>query len=637
MSDSTIPTGWIRVTLKELAGATGLFVDGDWIESKDQDPSGNIRLLQLADIGDGAFQSKSDRWINEDAFVRIRCTELATGDVLVARMPDPLGRACLMPALDQRCVTVVDVAALRVDSENVDNRWVMHTINAPQVRAEIAAQSSGTTRRRISRGRLGDMEVPFPPKAEQTRIANQLDTLLTRVQSCNDRFDAIPALLKRFRQAVLEAAVTGALTKDWRTSADFEVKEVALRDLGAISGGLTKNSKRDSLPLRKPYLRVANVHADNLRLGDVTEIGLTPAEYEKTRLQFGDLLIVEGNGSLDHIGRVAMWRGELAECCHQNHLIRWRAGPEAHANYVLLWLLSPTGRTQIVNAASSSTGLHTLSVSKVGSLTLRMPSPEEQAEIVRRVEAFFALADRIETRATAARTQAQRLSSLVLAKAFRGELVQQDPQDEPASMLLQRLAATPPAKAKASRGRPRTQTQGPFATPEGVQPDAAGLPDGVWAAPDVVDEHAVTALLVAVLKAWGSPMPQMQARLAAVLCLQPRQMTAVLPAEQAAQWQRLVGPTADPLPAQVARLQPAIDSAWRKALVGMRARGDLVEEGSGPQAAWALGSGAGQIETAGWPEGRAGCVVAYLRAHSAEAILHLLEPLTVEFVHARAA
>jgi len=550
-----------------------------------------------------------------------------------------VGRAYHVKQADCTPAKVVDshVTIVRAAPE-LDARYLFNWIKGPEVQSKIEEMCDGTTNQiELSRTAIAATAIPIAPREEQTRIANQLDTLLTRIQSCNDRFDAIPALLKRFRQAVLEAAVTGALTKDWRTNADFEVKEVALRELGAISGGLTKNSKRDSLPLRKPYLRVANVHADNLRLGDVTKIGLTPAEYEKTRLQYGDLLIVEGNGSLDHIGRVAMWRGELAECCHQNHLIRWRAGPEAHANYVLLWLLSPTGRTQIVNAASSSTGLHTLSVSKVGSLTLRMPSPEEQAEIVRRVEAFFALADRIEARATAARTQAQRLSPLVLSKAFRGELVQQDPQDEPASVLLQRLAATSPAKAKASRGRPRTKTQELFATPEGVQTDVADLPDGVWAAPDVVDEHAVTAMLVAVLKAWGGPMPQMQARLAALLCLEPRQMTAVLPAEQAAQWQRLVGPAADPLPTQVARLQPAIDIAWRKALLGMRARGDLVEEGSAPQATWALGLGAGQIETAGWPQGRAGWVVAYLRARGAEAILPLLEPLTVEFVHARAA
>lgn len=628
---SDLPEGWAHTTLSELCAR---IVDGSHNPPKAADFG--KPMLSARNIQGGCINFDNYRVISDEDFeVERRRTCIAVNDVLLT-IVGTIGRVAVVQKETPEFALQRSVAVLKPSSV-IAAQYLRYALESPRVQQHFVDTAKGTAQKGVYLKALGELAIELAPLPEQTRIANQLDTLLTRIQSCNDRFDAIPALLKRFRQAVLEAAVTGALTKDWRTSADFEVKEVSLRDLGAISGGLTKNSKRDSLPLRKPYLRVANVHADNLRLGDVTEIGLTPAEYEKTRLQFGDLLIVEGNGSLDHIGRVAMWRGELAECCHQNHLIRWRAGPEAHANYVLLWLLSPTGRTQIVNAASSSTGLHTLSVSKVGSLILRMPSPEEQAEIVRRVEALFALADRIGARVTVSRNRAQRLSPLVLAKAFRGELVQQDPQDEPASVLLQRLAATQPAKAKASRGRPRTKTQELFATPEGVRPDAAGLPDGMWAAPEAVDEHAVTAMLVAVLKAWGSPMPQMHARLASVLCLQPRQMTAVLPAQQAAQWQRLVGPAADPLPTQVARLQPATDGAWRKALLGMRARGDLVEEGSGPQATWALGPCAGQMETAGWPEGRAGWVVAYLRARGAEAILPLLEPLTVEFVHARAA
>lgn len=624
---SELPENWAQVPLAAITSDVSQCVPAD------------DETIHYIDIGSVNRTTKRietpQKLLGKDAPSRAR-KQVAAGDTLVSMTRPNLNAVALVPKELDGEIASTGFDVLRPVA-GIDPRWINYLVRTEGFVDSMSALVQGALYPAVRSKDVRAHVVPLAPAAEQARIANQLDTLLTRIQSCNDRFDAIPALLTRFRQTVLEAAVTGALTKDWRSNADFEVKEVALRNLGAISGGLTKNSKRDLLPLRKPYLRVANVHADNLRLGDVTEIGLTPAEYEKTRLQFRDLLIVEGNGSLDHIGRVAMWRGELAECCHQNHLIRWRAGPEAHANYVLLWLLSPTGRTQILNAASSSTGLHTLSVSKVGSLTLRMPSAEEQAEIVRRVEALFAVADRIEARANAARAQAQRLSPLVLAKAFRGELVQQDPQDEPASVLLQRLAATQPAKAKTSRGRPRAKTQELFATPEGVQPDVAGLPDGVWAAPDVVDEHVVTAMLVAALKTWGGPVPQMQARLAAVLCLQPRQMTAVLPAEQAAQWQRLVGPAADPLPAQVARLQPATDSAWRKALLGMRARGDLLEEGSGLQATWALGPGAGQIETAGWPQGRAGWVVAYMRAQGAEAILPLLEPLTVEFVHARAA
>jgi hypothetical protein len=90
-----LPRGWASAILSELIGPAGLFSDGDWVESKDQDPNGSIRLLQLADIGDGSFIDKSRRFINELKFDELRCTEVLENDILVARMPDPLGRACL--------------------------------------------------------------------------------------------------------------------------------------------------------------------------------------------------------------------------------------------------------------------------------------------------------------------------------------------------------------------------------------------------------------------------------------------------------------------------------------------------------------------------------------------------------------
>lgn len=266
-----------------------------------------------------------------------------------------------------------------------------------------------------------------------------------------------------------------------------------------------------------------------------------------------------------------------------------------------------------------------------------LPSLSEQTEIVRRVEALFALADRIEARCTAARTQAQRLSPLVLAKAFRGELVPQDSSDEPASVLLQRMAVAQPAKVQAPRGRPRSQKK-EIPSPQPLTPsDWLALPDGAWNAPADPEGHAAVVLLTAVLRVWGTPMPQMQARLATSLCQQPRFFTSVLPADQAAQWRRLVGSEADPLPAQVSSLQPPTNNHWRRALVGMRTRGDLIESGIGPEETWTLGSGAAHIETPGWPEGRAGWVVAYLQAHGAEAILPLLEPAAWELINVKAA
>ncbi|MCO7631209.1 restriction endonuclease subunit S [Pseudomonas guariconensis] len=451
---SELPMGWAAATLNDLLGAGGLFSDGDWVESKDQDPDGQNRLLQLADIGDGFFVDKSSRFVNDEKFSSLNCTEVKEGDVLIARMPDPLGRACLMPAIPQRCLTVVDVAVFRVGETGVSNKWLMHFLNSSPVRLEIELNSSGTTRKRISRGKLGEILLPVPPLAEQNRIAAKLDELLAQVNTLKARIDAIPALLKRFRQSVLAAAVSGRLTEDWRVQHSLaEWRISTFGDEGAVSGGLTKNAKRSELTLEKPYLRVANVYANKLSLGDVTHIGLTDKEFKKTRLIAGDILIVEGNGSLEHIGRAAIWNDEIPDCSHQNHLIRWRPIGGMQPKFALYQLLSPQGRKQLVEVAKSTTGLHTLSITKVSALALPVPEEDEQIEIVRRVEQLFTFADQLEAKVASAKSRIDHLTQSILAKAFRGELVPQDPNDEPASVLLQRIKAQRAAAPKAKRGR----------------------------------------------------------------------------------------------------------------------------------------------------------------------------------------
>ena len=320
---------------------------------------------------------------------------------------------------------------------------------------DINNASAGIALANVNATKLAALRLPLAPFSEQQRIADKLDTLLARVDACRDRLALVTPLLKRFRQSVLAAATTGRLTEDIEPRFDSQAKTLA--SLGAVSGGLTKNAKRDELPMRRPYLRVANVHANELRLGDVTDIGLTEAEFTKTRLVEGDLLIVEGNGSIEQIGRVAMWSGEIADCCHQNHLIRWRAGARVLPKFVLCFLLSPEGRRQIEAVASSTTGLHTLSVSKISELQLPVPSLELQVEIVRRVESLFAYADRLETRLAQVQTAVDRLIPSLLAKAFRGELVPQDPDDEPAAELLKRLAAQHAAASPKLRKTRRSQ------------------------------------------------------------------------------------------------------------------------------------------------------------------------------------
>lgn len=255
-----------------------------------------------------------------------------------------------------------------------------------------------------------------------------------------------------------------------------------------------------------------------------------------------------------------------------------------------------------------------------------------------RIDALLSIASRLEARHAAAAARCARLIPLALAKAFRGDLVEQHPQDEPATELLARLAESRDAQPRPARGRKRGAGTQPSTSQPNDVPDWLALPDGAWACPPDPEGLRASVLLTAVLRAWGGrEAPQSQARLAYLLCEQPRLLSAVLPQALAQQWQRLVGDEARPVSAEVSVLQPAVNIAWRRAVASMRARGDLLETGTGADATWALGAGAATIETSGWPQGRAGFVVGYLRAHGSESVLPTLEPAQREFVDARAA
>jgi type I restriction enzyme S subunit len=222
----------------------------------------------------------------------------------------------------------------------------------------------------------------------------------------------------------------------------------AMSDLGQTTGGLTKNQKRNALPLKAKYLRVANVYSNRLELDEIMEIGVTKEELLKTSLFAGDLLFVEGNGSIEQIGRVAIWDGSIPNMTHQNHLIRFSADGILSSRFALFFMMSPIGRKLIEAQASSTSGLHTLSISKIEGLPVPVCSPAEQTEIVRILDERLEAADMLEAEIDAALTRADALRQSILKKAFSGHLVPQDPHDEPAATLLEQIKAD---RAKASR------------------------------------------------------------------------------------------------------------------------------------------------------------------------------------------
>lgn len=474
----TLPEGWAQAMVNELIASDGLFVDGDWVETKDQDPRGEVRLTQLADVGDGRWRNRSDRYMTASAAARLGCTPLEIGDVLVARMPDPLGRACLFPGDQRTCVTVVDVAVVRPGAGSVSPNWLMWVINAPTTRAAIEAQQAGTTRKRISRRNLGEIVVPVAPLVEQERIVVAIEEAFSKVEAGEAGLRTVRQLLKRMRAAVLASAVTGRLVPQDPTDtpapkllADLGVEALdspalgllpeswawaSMGDVTVIGGGIQKQPKRAPAHNPTPFLRVANVGRGTLDLGDVHLIEVFDGELDRYGLERGDLLVVEGNGSPDQIGRSAMWHGDIDPCVHQNHLIRVRPSEVLLPEFLELYWNSPAASRRVQAVASSTSGLHTLSTGKLKRLPIAIPPPEEQARIVSEVGRQVSFLDACERAVDAGSELSAALRRCILKAAFEGELVSQDPSDEPASVLLERIRVERAAAPKPVRRSRRT-------------------------------------------------------------------------------------------------------------------------------------------------------------------------------------
>ena len=166
---------------------------------------------------------------------------------------------------------------------------------------------------------------------------------------------------------------------------------VSLGDLAEIQGGIQKQPKRSPQRNAFPFLRVANVTAQGLKLEEIHAIELFDGELERYRLRRGDLLVVEGNGSASQIGRAAVWDGSIKDAVHQNHLIRVRPGCLLNERFLGLVWNSPSNRAELARIASSTSGLHTLSVTKLKRIMLPLPPSDEQRRIVDLLEDHLCL------------------------------------------------------------------------------------------------------------------------------------------------------------------------------------------------------------------------------------------------------
>ena len=359
---------------------------------------------------------------------------------------------------------------------SIDQSYLFYFIRQSHFRKEAERQMRGVVgQKRVPPEYLRESNLPLPPLPEQHRIVAKIEELFSDLDAGIESLRKAKEQLKTYRQSVLKWAFEGKLTEEWRKKAsgpqidtdlgiarikknkgkendDQQNPENGFADnlpkgwkrfltdkVGAVSGGLTKNSKRESLPNKMPYLRVANVYANKLDLIEIKEIGIEKTEIPRVLLQKDDLLVVEGNGSPDQIGRVAIWNDEIKNCVHQNHIIKIRPNEDYCSRYILYWYLSPKGRQQIELISSSTSGLHTLSISKIQSLPIPIGTYPEQSQIVSEIETRLSVADNLEKTIDASLVQADALRQSILKRAFEGNLVPQDPSDEPAEKLLERI------------------------------------------------------------------------------------------------------------------------------------------------------------------------------------------------------
>jgi len=380
--------------------------------------------------------SSEDR-VSEAALREGRASLVPVGSVLVVTRSGNLSHT-LPVAVTKTPVTINQDLKALTPKPGVLPKYVAHALRGASHRILKACSKHGTTVASIETNTLLDFEIPLAALDEQRRIVAEVEKQFSRLDEAVANLKRVKANLRRQRAAVLRAAVAGTLLGDQRRA---EWIDTTIGDVGQVISGLTKNPKREGLPRKLPYLRVANVYANELRLDQIEYIGVADQELDKLLLRQGDVLVVEGNGSPDQIGRVALWNGSIENCVHQNHLIKVRFGSRVTPHWALTWLLSPGGRHEIEQVSSSTAGLHTLSTGKVARLPIPIPPVREQHRIVAEVDRRLSIVREVEAEVDANLKRAQALRQSVLERAFSSGVRSREGEEPRA----RRAAASPDA------------------------------------------------------------------------------------------------------------------------------------------------------------------------------------------------
>lgn len=306
----------------------------------------------------------------------------------------------------------------------------------------------GTTRAKLTQAGMARVSIPLPPPPQQRRIVAKLDSFTDRTGRAREQLGRTPRLIQKYREAILAAAFTGDLTKGWRQSIGLPTPKMTTlgTQLSDISYGTAKKCQADRKGVA--VLRIPNVSAGKIDLSDLKFADFEHKELAKLRLQDGDILVVRSNGSADLVGRPALVEDSAVGLAYAGYLIRLRPKKgTALPRFLRVMLQSPQVRKVIETNARSTSGVHNINSKELAALEIPQSTIQEQGEIVSRIETALTWLDRVEAEQINASRLLSKLDQAILAKAFRGELVPQDPNDGPVEF--------PPVLTAESRRRGR--------------------------------------------------------------------------------------------------------------------------------------------------------------------------------------
>lgn len=461
---SELPSGWVVTALENICALPEQRVPRD---------DESFIYIDIASI-DRTLKTVSEpqRLLGAEAPSRARKV-VDTGDVLVSMTRPNLNAVALVHEQHSNCIASTGFDVLK--PVEVEPRWVFAAVRSSQFVEAMCAKVQGALYPAVKGADIREYEIPIPPLAEQARIAQKLNELLAQVDTLKARIDTIPTLLKRFRQSVLAAAVSGRLTEEWRGSSEV-LAESAEAFLERIISARRENpivkfkepvapdlEKREIVVPEEWVIASVSSFAeclDSMRVPVKKELrnsgeGLYPyfgANGEVDRVDeyiFDDDLVLVTEDETFYGREKPIAYRYSGKCWVNNHVHALRAHDSVSRDYlcyslmhynVFPWLTGTTGRAKLTQGALLS-------------LPIQIPPPAEQIEIVRRVEQLFTIADELEAKVASAKSRIDYLTQSILAKAFRGELVPQDPNDEPASALLERIKVQRAALPKAKRSR----------------------------------------------------------------------------------------------------------------------------------------------------------------------------------------